>query len=113
LQTLKIESRLFTIARFHAADLGKHNLMSHLSSNGTTTQQRFDRVGVTCGTECINMGDFPNALEVLLSLLIDYRVDNAGHRKSLLSPKMNSIGVGTARNASGQLQYTVADLGCE
>jgi hypothetical protein len=59
------------------------------------------------------MGNFPNALEVLLSLLIDYRVPNLGHRKSLLNPKMNSIGVGAARNKSGEVQYTVADLGCE
>lgn len=113
LPPLKIDSRLFTIARFHAADLGKHDLMSHQSSNGTTTQQRFEKVGLVCGTECINMGNYPNALEVLLSLLIDYNVSNAGHRKSLLNPKMNSIGVGIGRNPSGQIQYTVADLGCE
>jgi hypothetical protein len=112
-QPLKIDGRLLAISRLHAADLGKHDMMSHLSSNGSTTQQRFEKAGVLCGTECINMGDFPNALEVVLSLLIDYKVANAGHRKSLLNSKMHSIGVGMARNASGQLQYTVADLGCD
>jgi hypothetical protein len=113
LPPLKVDSRLFSIARLHAIDLGKHDMMSHQSSDGTTTQQRFEKVGIGCGTECINMGDFPNALEVLLSLLIDYKVINAGHRKSLLNPKMNSIGVGAAKNVSGQLQYTVADLACD
>ena len=110
---LSPSGKLFQIARQHSADLGRHDMMSHQSSDGTTTQQRFDKVGLLCGTECINMGDYPNALEVLLSLLIDYKVTNKGHRKSLLNPKMKSIGVGAGRNNSNTLQYTVADLGCD
>jgi hypothetical protein len=113
LNTLLAESRLFQIARAHAADLAKHNVMSHASSDGTTTQQRFQKIGINCGTECINMGNYPNALEVLLSLLIDYGVANFGHRKSLLSPTVKMIGIGAVRNAAGDVQYTVADLSCD
>lgn len=113
LTELVADTRLVNIARAHASDLGKHNRMSHESTDGSTTQQRFQRAGIICGSECINMGDFPNALEVLLSLLIDFGVQNVGHRKSLLSPRMKTVGAGAARNAAGDIQYTVIDLGCD
>jgi uncharacterized protein YkwD len=59
------------------------------------------------------MGGFPSAAEVLLSLLVDYGVTNTGHRKSLLSPKMRSVGIGAAFNRGGKIRYTVIDLGCD
>jgi hypothetical protein len=59
LPILSLEPRLLSIARLHAVDLGKNDLMSHQSSNGITTQQRFEKVGIACGTECINYGQLP------------------------------------------------------
>jgi len=109
---LSIDSRLIEISRSHAADLGKNDLMSHRSSNGLSTQERYTKAGITCGSECINMGNFSSALEVLLSLLIDFNVPDLGHRKSLLNPKMTNVGVGAARGTDGQIQYTVIDLSC-
>ena len=104
--------RLIKIARLHASDLAMNNMMSHQSSNGLSTQQRYEKAGVSCGSECINMATYTSALEVLLSLLIDYNVPNLGHRKALLNPKMTIVGVGAATNSDSKLQYTVADLGC-
>ncbi|CAN5613383.1 hypothetical protein BH10BAC3_BH10BAC3_14170 [soil metagenome] len=111
-QLLNADMRLVAIARMHAIDLANHNVMSHQSTDGTTTQQRFEKAGIGCGSECINMANPVNALEVLLSLLIDYNVPNLGHRKSLLNPKMSSVGIGLGTNSVSKLQYTVVDLGC-
>jgi hypothetical protein len=105
-------TKLSGLAKAHAADLGLHNLMSHRSSTGETTQQRYEKAGITCGSECINMANYVSPLEVLLSLLIDYNVPDFGHRKSLLNPKMTSVGVGLAKGTDGKIQYTVVDLGC-
>ncbi len=110
---LEIELRLLKIARLHAVDLGKNNLMSHISSNGETTQQRFSKEGIGCGSECINMASSWDALEVVLSLLVDYKVSNLGHRRSLLNPEMTKMGVGMANGTTPEkIQYTVIDLGC-
>jgi hypothetical protein len=113
LSVLTPSASLLKLARAHAADLGSTDQMRHESADGTTTQQRFQREGVICGSECINMGGFPSAAEVLLSLLVDYGVTNTGHRKSLLSPKMRSVGIGAAFNRGGKIRYTVIDLGCD
>ena len=110
---LRIHEVLFKLARAHASDLGVHDLMSHRSSTGATTQQRYERAGITCGSECINMiAGNVSPLEVLLSLLIDYNVPDFGHRKSLLNARMTSVGVGLSKGTDGKLQYTVVDLGC-
>ncbi len=103
---------LLSLARNHAQDLGKHNLMSHNSSDGTGMQQRFQKVGLVCGSECINMLSTGSPLEALLSLLVDYKVQGFGHRKSLLSTSMKEVGVGKASSNKG-LQYTVVDLSCD
>lgn len=111
--SIEVEGRLVKLARAHAADLAKNSIMSHNSSNGTSFQQRFEREGITCGSECINGGQPVSALEALLSLLIDFNVSNFGHRKSLLNPTMTSVGIGSSfSNDNKRMRLTVIDLGC-
>ena len=106
-------SKLLPLATSHAADLAGHEIISHTSSNGTSFQQRLANAQISCGSECINVGSPVSALEVVLSLLIDYNVASLGHRHSLLNPTMVQAGVGVSTNKSdGKLQYTVIDLGC-
>jgi hypothetical protein len=106
------KAQLIALARRHAMDISKHDLMSHNSSDGTPMQKRFEKEGLICGSECINMLSEGTPLEVLLSLLVDYKVQNFGHRKSLLAEKMTTVGVGVQSSKKG-LQYTVIDLGCD
>ncbi len=108
-----VDLRLVKIARLHATDLAANDIMSHQSSNGTTTQQRFEKAGVGCGSECINLARDTNALNILLSLLIDFNVPSLGHRKTLLNPKMTTVGVGESVNSKSQMHYTVVDVGCQ
>jgi len=105
-------NKIVGLARRHAIDVSTHDLMSHISSDGTGMQDRFARAGLFCGSECINMLSKGSAVEVLLSLLVDYQVESLGHRKSLLADKMKSVGVGMRGSQKG-LQYTVIDLGCD
>ncbi len=110
---LQTEPRLLKIARAHASDIASHNLMSHKSSNGISTQERFTKEGINCGSECINMASSFSPLEVILSLLVDYKVPGLGHRRSLLNPAMSYVGAGVATSTGSQkVQYTVIDLGC-
>ena len=113
LPDLIVDMRLVKIARLHAADLATNDIMSHQSSNGTTTQQRFEKAGVGCGSECINLAKDTDALNILISLLIDFNVQNLGHRKTLLNPKMSLVGIGEAINPKSKLHYTVIDVGCQ
>lgn len=106
------DTRFIKLARSHATDISRHDLMSHNSSNGTQMQQRFENAGVTCGSECINLLSSGEPLEVLLSLLVDFNVPDFGHRKSLLGEKMVVVGVGKSVSPK-KLQYTVVDLGCQ
>lgn len=110
--TIEAEGRLVKLARLHAKDIAGNSLMSHTSSNGTTFQQRFEKEGITCGSECINGGQPVSALEALLSLLIDFNVSNYGHRKSLLNPTMKFVGMGSEFGNDKKMRYTVIDLGC-
>lgn len=113
LKPIEAEGRLVKLARAHAKDLADNNLMSHSSSDGTSFQQRFEKEGITCGSECINGGQPVSALEALLSLLIDFNVTNLGHRRSLLNPAMSYVGMGTDFGSDNKkVRYTVLDLGC-
>ena len=105
------DSKLIEAAKYHSVDLAKHKLMSHSSSNGTSMQQRFQKFGIYCGSECVNMSPYSDALDVLLSLLVDYNVPDLGHRKAIMNGSMINLGVGSS-NSSDYMQYTVIDFGC-
>ncbi len=89
LPMLEPEKDLFEIALGHAELSGK---------NGTTGHQRFEKrfdpvmgkynaVAENCAY------GFENALNNVLQLLIDEGINSLGHRKNMLNPDYNSIGV--------------------
>jgi hypothetical protein len=109
----EVEGRLLKLARLHAKDLASVGILSHTSSNGQSFQQRFEGEGIGCGSECINLGQPVSALEALLSLLIDFNVENLGHRRALLNPSMVFVGIGSDfGKENSKMRYTVIDLGC-
>ncbi|MCK4920209.1 MAG: CAP domain-containing protein [Bacteroidales bacterium] len=89
LPMLEPEKDLFEIALGHAELSGK---------NGTTGHQRFEKrfdpvmgkynaVAENCAY------GFENAFNNVLQLLIDEGINDVGHRKNMLNPDYNSIGV--------------------
>ena len=78
----------------HATDMGTTGRKGHNSLQGRNLKQRFDglqKTYLTYGENC----DYGNgeALAIVFSLLIDEEVKNLGHRKNILNPAYNSIGV--------------------
>jgi len=89
LPLLRPEKDLQEIAEEHATTSGKR---------GTTGHQRFNkRYGPLMGTynevaeNCAYGLEDP--LHILIQLLIDEEIPDVGHRKNLLNPNFNSIGV--------------------
>ena len=93
---LQSEKDLYVIAKGHAEISGKR---------GTTGHQRFDKrfnpimgkynsVAENCAY------GYNEAMEIVLKLLIDEGISSLGHRKNLLNPDYNSIGVSIKKHKS-------------
>jgi uncharacterized protein YkwD len=90
LSPLVAEKDLTAIAQGHARESGE---------NGTTGHNGFkDRFEPVLGNPYTHVGEncsygYEKAIDVVISLLIDEGIKSLGHRKNILSPDFNSIGV--------------------
>jgi hypothetical protein len=93
LPLLMPEVNLIRMSQIHAQDLAKRNgIISHKSSSGKDFVQRLKEMGAyRCGAENLFIGN-PNPLEALITLLIDYGVQDKGHRVNLLDPTFERMG---------------------
>jgi hypothetical protein len=83
------ESDLYKVAREHASRSGKKGYEGHkgFKQRFTPLMNKYAEVG-----ENIYYGPY-TPLEIVIQLLIDEGIEDLGHRKNLLSPNFNSIGV--------------------
>ncbi len=83
------ERDLYKIAREHASWSGKKGYEGHkgFKQRYSPMMKKYAEVG-----ENIYYGPY-TPLEIVIQLLIDEGIEDLGHRKNLLSPKFNSIGV--------------------
>ena len=83
------EKDLYDIAREHATRSGKKGYQGHkgFKSRYTPVMTKYMEVG-----ENIYYGQY-TPVEVVLQLLIDEGIQDLGHRKNILNPRFNSIGV--------------------
>jgi hypothetical protein len=104
---------LLTEANRHATDLArKQKRLSHSASDGRNFQKRMSDAGVrNCAGENIYEGE-ADALKAVLLLLIDQGVPDLGHRKALLNPSFNLMGV-SAVKASAERYYIVQLFSCK
>lgn len=74
--------------------------------------ERMKRAGLHCLAENLYTADRPDALSVVIDLLIDQNVPSLGHRKNLLNPMYAFIGIvnGTPKNGR---TIIVMDFGCK
>lgn len=85
---------LWKSAKSHATDMGKTGRTGHNSSDGTTFRDRmsvFSQTYQSVNENC-NYG-LESALDIVMDLLIDREISNAGHRKNILNPDSRFIGV--------------------
>ena len=83
------ERDLYKVAREHASWSGKKGYEGHkgFKQRYTPMMKKYAEVG-----ENIYYGPY-TPLEIVIQLLIDEGIEDLGHRKNLLGPKFNSIGV--------------------
>ncbi len=83
------ERDLYKVARDHASWSGKKGYEGHkgFKQRFAPLMGKYAEVG-----ENIYYGPY-TPLEIVIQLLIDEGIEDLGHRKNLLSPKFNSIGV--------------------
>ena len=91
---LKPSKQLYEAAKFHAIDMGKTGGWGHDSSDGLGCHDRIRKfTGKKYGTgENCSYG-YNKAIDIVLRLLIDENVESLGHRKNILRPEYNFIGV--------------------
>jgi hypothetical protein len=85
---------LFHEAENHSEDMGKKGKIGHNSSSGKSFKNRlkdFVKTYKSVGENC----DYGNAqaLNIVMSLLIDEGIENLGHRKNILHSDYRFIGV--------------------
>ncbi|CAJ1428857.1 unnamed protein product [Effrenium voratum] len=79
----------------HIWDIGQTGTASHSSSDGTSSAERVVRYGSFASFgECLWYGsDKADARCVVLDLIVDDGVPSRGHRKGVLDPRYDSVGV--------------------
>ena len=99
-------------AQTQAEYLSKTNKFSHDGPKGKSFKQRMEEVGIReCAGENLFEGK-SDPLMTLILLLIDHGVQNAGHRKALLNPSFNKIGIGMVEEKPGFI-LMVQDFSCK
>ena len=83
------ERDLYKVSREHASWSGKKGYQGHkgFKQRFSPLMTKYTEVG-----ENIYYGQY-TPLEIVIQLLIDEGIEDLGHRKNLLSPKFNSVGV--------------------
>ena len=100
-------------SRIHCADLAlKQNSIGHLSSDGKSFSARMRLAGLTkCAAENIYTGKGEPLLSLMM-LLLDIGLDPAGHRKNLLTPWYNQMGVSIQTHRSMKRAVLVQIFSC-
>lgn len=99
-------SRLTSLARTYAEYMLSSNSMSHVDGNGKNPQDRANDAGIRCSisenlsTASRGYGSDKTAVERAQASMYGERPPSDGHRRNILSPTAQYVGVGIAR--SGQ-----------
>ena len=91
---LKTSKALTDVAQLHALDMGTSGMVGHTSSDGTTFSERLRKQGKAGGMIAENC-DYGNEepLDIVMALLIDDGIKSLGHRKNILEPHYQWIGI--------------------
>lgn len=115
LRPLTSDPILEKAAQFQAEDMALHGVLQHADSFGRSPYARFlsfggaegqhstkygENVGYL-GKDLRDPGDLWYALGRLDAMMMAEQPPNDGHRKDLLSPDFNSVGIGVASGSHG------------
>ncbi|MGN0187818.1 MAG: CAP domain-containing protein [Paludibacteraceae bacterium] len=99
-QLLYPDKRLYATAAYHAADMGRTGRTGHTSSDGTSFADRvYGGLGernTYIAENCSYGYNNDVAINIVIQLLVDQNTSSLGHRKNILNPDLNAIGVAIA-----------------
>lgn len=85
---------LYESAKGHAIDMGAHGKIGHETSGGDSFQVRIGELKKTYGYVYENCQyGYPDALSIVIDLLVDEDVEDLGHRKTILNKDLRYAGV--------------------
>ena len=108
LRKLAPSTRLTIAARAHSADMLHSGYFGHVSPLRGPLEQRLRAHGLPLGAIQENLALARSALQAHDALL-----NSPGHRRSLLDPRLRSLGVGAARDKQTGLYYLCMLLAAE
>lgn len=113
LPMFKLNKALSITSFAHAQDIAsKKAPLSHTSTNGTDFGTRISKAGIKyCANENISLSSQSILLSAIL-LYLDIGIANAGHRTTLLDPRLREIGIGSALYNQDQY-FLVQDFACQ
>lgn len=96
-----LDEKLLEPAKAHAMDLSVMGALSHTSSSGKDFAERMKTVGfLSCAAENLFSGN-QDPLEALILLLLDHGVPNLGHRRNLMNPSLQRMGISFVKAQKG------------
>jgi hypothetical protein len=112
LPMFRLNAALIETAQAHADDIAKKKApISHTSTDKTPFATRINRAGIRfCASENISLSSQGVIIAVAL-LYLDINVPDLGHRKSLMNPSLQEIGIGAAQYSKDQV-FLVQDMAC-
>jgi uncharacterized protein YkwD len=113
-----MDGRLAGAAQGLADDLAAHRLLSHVSSDGSTLQERVGRTGYIASRTgwrlAENIAWATRGLSSPLAVAQGW-MDSTEHRLNVLDPSLSEVGIGIAAGAPSGISdsgiYYVADFG--
>lgn len=91
---LQVAQALTDVARYHAKDMGNTGKTGHESTDGTAFHIRVRTQSKAQGMIAENCAyGQTSALDFVMQLLIDDGIESLGHRKNILEPKYQWIGI--------------------
>ncbi|GIL23326.1 MAG: serine protease [Bacteroidota bacterium] len=94
MRALQMADALTHAARYHAQDMGTTGKTGHESSDGTPFHIRVRTLSKALGMIAENCAyGQTSALDFVMQLLIDDGIPSLGHRKNILQPKYQWIGI--------------------
>jgi hypothetical protein len=96
LSALQWDDTLFKAARQHALRMADLNILEHQLPNEPNLEGRFTEAGARFSViaENIAVGSNPQTIHAVW-------MDSTGHRKNILDPRLNSVGIAAVRGTGG------------
>ncbi len=91
---LILSAGLSRAAADHVRDTGGHGMTGHIGSDGSTFRMRIERYGVWSGSSGENIAyGLDDPRENVIVQLLDFGVEDRGHRQNLLNPAWRYVGI--------------------